>query len=392
VPELTIRPGYPDFLDLPWEASITEWEVPFVDLPKGISRHEVRFLEREGRLYAIKELPEAPARNDYTILRELEGHHVPSVTPVGLVTRRVEDAYAEASAALITEYATYSFALRNLVSGPGFGSRRNQMLDAFAGLLVELHLIGCFWGDCSLSNVLYRFDAETVMAIMVDAETASIHPRLSEGRREHDLEIMVMNVAGGMADIAASHGVDVDDADLALGEDIAERYRMLWAELTGVEQVPPEERWRITQRVERLNALGFEVAELEVGTDATGEHFLRLRPVVGSRGYHAARLAGLTGIDALEFQARQILADLNYHIAMSGIASREVAAIDYRIRVFEPWIARLRDTEGVVDPVQAFCDLIWFRYDLSVHEERPVSTEDAYDGWLAAGRPGFPLD
>ena len=49
------------------------------------------------------------------------------------------------------------------------------MLDAFAGLLVELHLSSCFWGDCNLSNVLYRFDAEAIDTIMVDAETAETY-------------------------------------------------------------------------------------------------------------------------------------------------------------------------------------------------------------------------
>ncbi len=91
------------------------------------------------------------------------------------------------------------------------------MLDAFASLLVELHTIGCFWGDCSLSNTLYRFDAETIETIMVDAETASMVDTLSDGQREEDLEIMIVNVAGGMADIAAERDTDIDHADLALG-------------------------------------------------------------------------------------------------------------------------------------------------------------------------------
>lgn len=392
MPEIKTRAGYPDFIDLPWERSLTTWDPErFVELPKGISRHEVRFHDRGDVLFAIKELPERAARNDYDVLRALDDQRVPSVRPVGLVTGRTDDPHDEASAALITVFEPYSFALRGLVSGPDFGPRRAQILDAFAGLMCELHLIGCFWGDASLSNVLYRFDAEQVLAVMVDAETATIHDELTDGQREHDLEILVENVAGGMADIATAQGVEVDQADLWLGEDIADRYRALWAELTEVSRIPPEERWRFNERVARLNALGFEVDEVEVVAEPERSR-LRMRPVVGAREFHTKRLASLTGIQALEFQARQILSDVNYHIALSGGRSRQASALSYRVEVFEPWMERLRATEGVIDPVQAFCDLLVFRYEESVAEERAVPTEEAFEGWLAAGRPGYPLE
>ena len=99
------------------------------------------------------------------------------------------------------------------------------MLDAVAGLLVELHLAGCFWGDCSLSNVLYRYDAETIEAVMIDGETSRLRPSLSDGQRLEDLEIMKMNLAGEMADIATMNDLKIDHADLSLGEDIEDRYR-----------------------------------------------------------------------------------------------------------------------------------------------------------------------
>jgi hypothetical protein len=392
VADLVFRDAFPEFLDLPWGTSITEWpDGLFVDLPKGLSRHEVRFHQNPSGLYAIKELPERPARNDFEVLRALSEHQVPSVAPVGLVVGRTSDPTEEASAALVTAFEPYSFTLRSLVSGPGFGPRRSQILDAFAGLLAELHLLGCFWGDCSLSNVLYRFDAETVMAIMVDAETAELHDELTDGQREHELEIMIENVAGGMADIAVEREVDLDDADLDLGEDIAARYRALWAELTDTDWVAPEERWRLRQRIERLNAIGFEIDEVVVASDPERRR-LTMRPIVGAREFHRVRLAQLTGIDALEFQARQILSDLNYLIATSDVPNRQVGGLRYRTEVFDPWMARLQQVPGVVDPVQAFCDLLVFRYQMSSAEERAVTTEEAFDGWLASGKPGYPLE
>lgn len=379
-----------DLLDLPWERSITEWPPAlFLDLPKGISRHEVRFLERRSTILAIKELPEAAARNDFLVLSELEEEAVPTVHPVAVLTGRTEDPTQERSAALVTRYELYSFSYRELLSGSGFGPRREQLVGALAVLLVELHLTGCFWGDTSLSNVLYRFDAEGVVAIMVDAETAELHERLSDGQREHDLEIMTMNVAGGMADLAAEAGVDVDDADLELGYDIAEAYRRLWSVVSDPEPISIEERWRIRDRIERLETMGFQVDEIAVsGSD--GGRTLLVRPSVRSRDFHRDRLRELTGVEMLELQARQVLTDLYYYRAFHCDEDQRVVDLRWRLEEFEPWIARLRE-EVTSDPVQAYCDLLHHRWVLSTRAERSISTEEAYRNWIELGRPGRPI-
>src|SRR5690606_1009610 len=180
-------------------------------------------------IYAIKELNERAARHEYAILRELEELAAPAVSAVGLVTGRTADRHDERSAALITAYESFSFSYRELLERPGFGKNRSRMLNAFAFLLVRLHLLGVFWGDCSLSNVLYRWDADSLETIMVDAETASIHPSgLSDGQRREDLSIMIENVAGGVSDVAAMAGTEPASEDLAMGLEIAERYESLW--------------------------------------------------------------------------------------------------------------------------------------------------------------------
>lgn len=395
MPVLTVRPGHPDFLELPWDRSIADWDLPeLVDLPKGISRHEVRFLRFPQGVYAIKELPTRAARNDYRVLRRLEDEGAPAVRPVGLVEGRADDPTSERAAALVTAYEPYSFSYRELLAGPGFGRRRTQMLDAFAFLLVQLHLARCFWGDCSLSNVLYRFDAEAIETIMVDAETARVFDGpLSDGEREEDLAIMVENVAGGMADIAAEAGVELDAADLELGLDIAARYEALWAELTTDEVVHVGERYRVRERIARLNELGFDVREVEL-LPVGGGSLLRVRLAVGSRRFHATRLAELTGVEALEHQARQILSDLYYFQAIHGgdtPGGKSVTATQWRISEFEPWIRRLSTIEGVSDPIQAYCDLLHHRYLLSEAVGSDVGTETAFADWLAAGRPGYPV-
>lgn len=396
-PQITVRPGHPDFLDLPWNLSVTEWGLPnMLDLPKGISRHEVRFLSYPDGIYVVKELPTLPARNDFAVLRSLESVGAPAVTAVGLVEKRTGDSTEERSSALITAYEPFSFSYREMLAGPGFGLRRNQLLDAFAGLLTQLHLAHCYWGDCSLSNVLYRFDAEAIETIMVDAETAQIvDGELSDGRREEDLAIMIENVAGGMADIAAEAGVDMDQADLDLGDDIAHRYRNLWTELRTAETITTEERYRITERIDRINRLGFDVDEVDLLPSIHDTAELMIKVKVGGRNFHANRLKELTGIDALENQAKAILSDVHYYSARKGggtSTGKATYAIRWRVNEFEPLLARLKATEGVIDPVQAYTDLLHHRYMLASSRGGDVTTEEAFSHWITQGRPGYPLE
>ena len=267
------------------------------------------------------------------------------------------------------------------------------MLDAFAGLLVELHLGGCFWGDCSLSNVLYRYDAAAIEAVMVDAETSRLYDRLSTGQQREDLEIMTVNVAGEMADIAAEHGFDLDDADLALGSDIASRYWSLWKELDSDLVIGPFDRYRIRQRIAKLNDLGFAVEDVDLEPIDGGER-VRLRTRVGGRTFHSQRLRNRTGIDASENQARAILSDITYHTAKDHHptqATKDVAAVRWRIGVYEPLLVRIAEERTEDDPVQAFCDFLNHRYELASKQGRDVSNDEAMASWIEAGFPGYPL-
>jgi hypothetical protein len=395
-PYLSVRPGHPDFLDLNWSIPINDWSSDrVVDLPTGVHRHPVRFVAYNQDIYAIKELPLRLARHEYEVLRELEMNAAPTVTPIGIAERRWMEPGREGAGVIITKYVEFSFSYRELVEGGGFGARRNQMLDAFAGLLVELHLAGCFWGDCSLSNVLYRYDAGSIDAIMIDAETVRLHPNLTNGQRQEDLDIMILNVAGGMADIAASQGIDIDEADLALGEDVAGRYQGLWRELTEDVVVPTNERYRIQQRLDRLNDLGFGVDNLELVPVETGER-MRLKVKVAGRNFHTNRLRELTRIHASEQQAKQILTDLRYHEARMSADTpslKAVAAIQWRVSVFEPTLARVAAVlPEHASPIQGYCDLLHHRYMVASTAGRDITNDEAFDSWVAAGLPGYPLD
>lgn len=396
-PTFNVRAGHPDFLDLDWERSIVDWtHARLMDLPKGISRHEVRFVGYDEGIYAIKELPREPARAEWANLRWLESVAGPAVQGAGYVVREGADPTEEWSTAVITRYLDHSFSYRELLEGVGFGKRRNQMLNAFAALLVELHLLGLFWGDCSLSNVLYQFDADSIACTLVDTETAEVHEfGLSDGQRQLDLEIMVTNVAGGMADIAAAGGRDVDEADLSLGEHIADRYTALWEELHRKETIGQNERWRITERIAALNALGFEVDDVTIQTTDAGSR-LRFGLRVGSRRYHRNRLEELTGIWTSEQKARTILGDLQYFLAHQQdgqtATGKAVGVTRWRVNVFERWLARVREASPESsDPLQSYCDFLHHRFVLSREAGHDVGNEAAFDHWIEAGRPGYEL-
>ncbi|HUP53946.1 MAG TPA: lipopolysaccharide kinase InaA family protein, partial [Methylomirabilota bacterium] len=167
----------------------------FRELPVGPSRHLVRFLTSGRRTYALKEEPLGVATTEFSVLRHLRTKALPAVRPVGLAGAPERD-----SAILVTEYLEFSIQYRRLLMrfplGPG--RYRDRLLDAMAWLLVDLHRAGVFWGDCSLANTLFRRDGDKIQAFLVDAETSEIHPWLSDGQRDYDLDILVENVAFGL--------------------------------------------------------------------------------------------------------------------------------------------------------------------------------------------------
>lgn len=393
-PTLSIRPGHPSLLELPWEVPLEDWDDPhLVDLPTGLHRHVVRFVAFEDDIYAVKELPRRLARHEYRTLRALEQRVGPIGQAVGLVDRGWITPDREFSAAVITRYVKFTFTYRELICGGNFGPRRRQMLDAVAGLLVELHLAGCYWGDCSLSNLLYRYDAGAIQAVMIDAETSELHDELSTGQRRHDLDIMVVNLAGGMADIAAEQGLDLDDADLTLGKDVAEVYRALWAELTEPVVIGVDEGYRVRQQVERLNDLGFEVGDIELLPYAEGPgRRLKLSVSVGGRTFHSTRLHDLTGIEASEAQARQILSDLQYYEAVcdrTSATGKAVRAIRWRVDVFEPLLNRIAEAAPGADAVQRYCDFLHHRYLMASGAGMDIPNEVAFTAWIDRDMPGI---
>ena len=303
---LVARTGHPSFLDLPWDRPLEEWESErLVDVVRGIGRHVVRFVDYDGALYALKELPEAVARREYRLLRSLAAAELPVVEAVGVADGRG----ADLEAVLITRHLDFSLPYRTLFARGGIADLRSRLLDAGAELLVRLHLAGFFWGDCSLSNTLFRRDAGALSAYLVDAETGELHPTLSDGQRRHDLEIVRENLTGELYDVEAELGIELERPPEETADELVARYERLWAELVHEEVFGPDERFRVEERLRRLNELGFDVEELELVGGDDG-YRLRLNPRVVEPGHHRRRLFELTGLRAQENQARRLLNDL----------------------------------------------------------------------------------
>ncbi|GGO65486.1 DUF4032 domain-containing protein [Nonomuraea cavernae] len=362
--QITGTLGDPDLIGLPWDVPLAQWpERHLVDLPRGISRHVVRFARLSGKVYAIKEISERYARREYQLLWDLARLDAPSVQPVAYVTGRDEGL----DAALITRHLQFSLPYRAVMSGTLRPDTLTRLLDALALLLVRLHLNGFYWGDCSLSNTLFRRDAGAFAAYLVDAETGELHPMISEGQRRGDIDIAHVNIFGEMLDLEAGGLLHptIDPMDTA--EDIVARYHRLWDEITQ-DEIIEEVDWHVVeQRLRRLNLLGFDVAEMMVRRKV-GTGRLIVRPKVVDAGHHQRRLLRLTGLDVEENQARRLLNDLDGFRVAQGLRHEDEAIVAHRwlAEVFQPTVAAIPAVlRGKLEPAQLFHEILDHRWYLS---------------------------
>jgi len=236
----------------------------------------------------------------------------------------------------------------------------------------------------SLSNTLFRRDAGSFAAYLVDAETGQLYNGLSNGQRENDLEIARVNIAGELLDLQAGGKLAEDIDAVEISNRIVAQYRTLWKELTGSEQFDQSERWRINQRVERLNNLGFDIEELAIKTDETGTQ-VRIQPKVVDAGHHSRRLLRLTGLDAQENQARRLLNDLDaYRVKYNKQdLDEELVAHEWVVRVFEPVTRAVpKDLKGKLEPAEIFHQLLDHRWYMSQNVGRDVPLAEAVSSYV----------
>ena len=372
-------------IPLPWDVPLAEWPAEYlVALPRGISRHVVRFIQVGSSVYAAKEVIEHLAIHEYRMLTDLRRTDTPAVEPLAVVTGRTDDHGEPLDPVLITRHLDFSLPYRSLFDHGVRPETVSRLLDALVVLLVRLHLIGFLWGDVSLSNVLFRRDAGQFAAYLVDAETAEIHESLTNGQREHDLTIATTNLYGEFSDLEAGRMLDASLDPLNLVESILSRYRDLWAELTDAEEFSGQETYRIENRVRRLNALGFDVAELDIRTSADGST-IRIQPKVVDAGHHSRRLLRLAGLDTEENQARRLLNDLDTFRARTnqGHVDEAVVAHQWLTECFQPVVTAVpHDLRGKREAAQIFHEVLDYRWYASQREHREVPLLEATWGYI----------
>jgi hypothetical protein len=386
-PSLNITAATPDpaLLDLPWDLPLEQWPAErLAALPRGISRHVVRFVRLSDHVIAVKEINEDLARREYGLLRLLRRLDVPAVEPVAVISGRTARDGQALDPVLVTRHLQFSLPYRALFSQSLRPDTATRLVDALAVLLVRLHLTGFFWGDVSLSNTLFRRDAGAFAAYLVDAETGELHDALSTGQREHDLEVARVNIAGELMDLAAGERLDDEVDPVDTSQLIVDRYRELWGQLTEPESFESGERWRVAARIERLNALGFDVGELSISTDIDGTT-VQIQPKVVDAGHHSRRLLRLTGLDVEENQARRLLNDLDSYRAATDRQGddEEIVAHDWLSGVFEPVVRRVpKELRGKLEPAEVFHEVLEHRWYMSERKKRDVPLTEAVASYV----------
>jgi hypothetical protein len=376
----------PAIVTLPWSTPLEEWGEPYVvPLPRGLSRHVVRIVRLGERTYAVKETVQDIAFREYRLLRDLQRLGLPAVAPQGVVTGRVDRNGEELPSALLTEHLRFSLPYRSLFSHGLSADNLPSLVDAMVVLLVRLHLTGFFWGDVSLSNVLFRRSAGGFAAYLVDAETGEFKPELSAQLRQYDVTIATENVFGELLDLQASEAVGYEVEAHDIIELLEERYHALWGELTAEEEFGGDELWRIEQRIERLNDLGFDVDELDIVTDFDGDK-IRIQPKVVELGHHQRELQALTGLHAEDGQARRLLNDLASFTASFdlGREDRSLVANRWLTEVYEPLQAMVpTEARGKLEPAEVFHEILQHRWFLSEQRGAEVDTFEAAADYIA---------
>ncbi len=376
-------------IGLPWELPLEQWpEDPALSEKRGISRHIVRLVRTDeadlnSEIYAVKETVVEFAKREYKALIELKKLGAPSVEPIAVIEGRVDTNGEELPCAIATRFLPYSLPYRVVLSQSVSAHDINNMANALAYLLVRLHLLGFWWGDCSLSNTLFRRDAEGFAAYLVDAETGEFQNKLSDGQREHDLEIAFFNVAAELEDLQLS-GVLYEGMDpIRASEAVQRRYRRLWSALKDPQKLDPNDRHAVERAMRQLHDLGFAVEEVQVSLD-NETHMLSFQPRLVAAGYHVAKIKSLFGLDTQELQAKRILASYDRWYARQRVKlGKEVMAKQWMEEVFNPILAMVpEELQGRVEKAQMFHEILENRWYMTEKLGYDVGLEAAAKSYI----------
>lgn len=387
-------PSYYEWLPtLPWEIPLEDWPSDLlVPLPRGISRHTVRFFKKEQQIFAIKEITAEAATHEYYMLQRLREADLPVVRAAAVVAGRHDINGEELPGTLITKHLQYSLPYRVVLSQQMSARRLAKVLDALVVLLVRLHLAGFYWGDMSLSNTLFRRDAGAYAAYLVDAETGNFYPELSAGQRAWDVEMGRTNVIGELMDLQMGGFIPEDMDVIAVGDYLSERYESLWEDVTGMERIPADELWRIGVRTEHLHDLGFDIGEISINSEGNG-NYLSIQPKVVEAGHYQRQALHLTGLEVEEEQAKRIVNDINTYRMRKSMKDLplESVAIQWMQNVYLPTIQAIpEEMKQKLEPAQIFHEVLEHRWYLSEKADSYIHTSEAVKDYVAtqlANRP-----
>lgn len=387
-----VSPTYaPTLLKMPWSTPLDKWSTDLLAaLPRGISRHTVRLIEADGLVFAVKEIGERVAYHEYRNLRRLQELGVPCVVPVAVITHRRGEDGQELTPCLVTEHLRFSLPYRDVFSRDPAAEIVSKLVRALAVLLVRLHLLGFYWGDVSLSNTLFRRDADQFSAYLVDAETGEFHEPLSQGRRLYDVDVARVNIIGELMDLQAAGAIDEDTDVIALGNAIEAVYLELWDLVTGELVVEGDAFDAVAKRVEAINALGFDVGELEIENDGNRYRII-IEPAVFSTGFYQKKLLRLTGLDVQDGQAQRLLGEMEVYRAVryGGKLPLEAVAHRWMVREYEPVVALIPEPlREKLEPAQIFHEILDHRWFLSQNEHRFVPLMEAAASYFQRVLPG----
>jgi hypothetical protein len=380
--------------NLPWDVPLEQWpEDPSLAAQRGISRHIVRLVrstpEPDSEIYAVKETVEEFASREYEALKELGLRGAPSVSQIAIVNGRHDKSGAELPCAIVTRFLPYSLPYRVVLSGDVTQHEITNMANALAYLLVRLHLLGFWWGDCSLSNTLFRRDADGFVAYLVDAETGEFQKHLSNGQREHDLDIARFNVAAELEDLKIA-GVLFPAMDpIRASESVITRYRKIWKALSEPQILPTNDRHAVERAMRSLQDIGFAVEEVDIQL-AGDQSTLTFTPKLVAPNYHSLKLKEVLGLDAEEFQAKRLLASFERFRSreLSRTPNRDEAAQRWLDEVFYQVVGSVPpELKGRVEDAQLFHEVLEHRWYLGEKAGHDLGLEHATADYIASILP-----
>jgi hypothetical protein len=343
----------------------------------------------ESEIYAVKETVEEFAVREYEALRELSLRGAPAVAQVAIVTNRHSKDGEELPCAIVTRFLPFSLPYRVVLSGQITQHEITNMANALAYLLVRLHLLGFWWGDCSLSNTLFRRDAEGFAAYLVDAETGEFQKKLSDGQREHDLELARFNVAAELEDLRIA-GVLFPAMDpIRASESVITRYRKIWKSLNEPQVLPAGDRHAVERAMRSLQDIGFAVEEVDIQL-AGDKSTVTFIPKLVAPNYHSHRLLELMGLETEEFQAKRILASFDRFRSreMGKTPQKEEAAKRWLDEVFYKVIKTVPTAmRGRVEDAQLFHEVLEHRWYLGEKAGRDLGLEFATNDYISKVLP-----